>query len=305
MFNILTAMRNAATGSFEWSGTFDIMPADPVAAETMLGIDGSLSTDLGNLSHHWRIGLGGVNGVTDIGTLTAGGINPGDFNMGTAAGTPQYLSNADYELGAAGREVFTLNGDTDAVATAGGDAGNFIPASPMTTGFRSFLCAVSFTPDSGNTGQAQDNRFILHNRNLSTGDRNGWYIEYGAVARQLRARIDYDTGADIITSSFAFAFDLPVFAVAIFDFADNKLKLIVAQGATIQYDEITLTGSGSFAATYRICVGKSPHWNIAWGGSSYGVIAQVNTFEWSAATPSGITAANVERYLKYTDGVLP
>jgi hypothetical protein len=290
--------------AFNWSGKFDIMPADTLEMETMLGIDGSESADLGNLSHEWRIGLGGVNGVVDGGTLTSG-----IFNMGSAAGTPQYLSNSDYELGAAGREVFTIDGDDDAVATSGGQTTMVIPADPMTSAFRSFLYTIAFTPSAANDGAGIANRMLLHNREVSS-IKKGWRLSYqnnnGGSPRRLVALLAFDgVVEDVMISSFTFAYDLPVFAVVVHDFADNKMKMVVAQGSTIQYDEFTMTLSGSFLANDRLVFGKSPAWHPNWGGSSYGAIAQVSTFEWDAAIPSGFTRENVKRYLQYTDGILP
>jgi hypothetical protein len=290
--------------AFNWSGKFDILPADDIAMETMLGIEGSESIDLGNLSHEWRIGLGGVNGVVDGGTLTSG-----IFNMGSAAGTPQYLSNSDYELGAAGREVFTIDGDDDAVATSGGQTTMVIPADPMTSTFRSFLYTIAFTPSAANDGAGIATRMLLHNREVSS-IKKGWRLSYqnnnGGSPRRLVALLAFDgVVEDVMISSFTFAYDLPVFAVVVHDFADNKMKMEVAQGGTLQYDEFTMTLSGSFLANDRLVFGKSPAWHPNWGGSAYGAIAQVSTFEWDAAIPSGFTRENVKRYLQYTDGLLP
>lgn len=280
---------------FNWSGTFDIMPQNSGEAETMLGIEGALTTDLGDLSHFYRIK--GAS-TTDAGTEPA-------ISMTGGTGAPTYGLDADYELGAAGKEVMDVNAD------AAGQYSNTlsnIPSSPMTSTHRSFLVCASFTPSADNDiSGTLTNRVVAWNRNPS-GDFNGWNLFFqnvsGANPRRMTSRLDFDSGAHQLTSSFAFTYGLPVFAMMVADFAAAKQMMFVAQGANLVYNELTITASGPFLCTHRVQLAVSSGSGTPWG-SARGKLGLVNTFEWPAATPSGITVANVKRYLKYTNGFLP
>jgi len=280
---------------------FDIMPQTEAQMRLFLGVDGSISDDLGDGTHMWRYGAGGELGALDEGTLK--GLD-GTFNMGNASGTPTYSLNADYELGAAGKQVLVIDGDLDQVATSGVNINMIIPAE-MDSAEKSFLYTVAFTPDSDNDLGSIASRIIFHNRGASVGDRNGWRLRFLNNERKLRAEIDFDVGADTLVSTLTFEYDSPVFAVVVYDFADNKVKMGVAQGENLVFDEQALTGSGSFFTTERLTVGRSvTYWTESWGQSMRGVVGQCSSLEWDAAVPSGITAENVGQYLRYTAGLL-
>lgn len=296
MFNSLIAIRSSA-GPFEWSGSFDIMPTAS-EVETWLGIDGTLTTDLGNQNHHWEFET-----LTDTGVLAAAIFNLIGF------GTPQRVLDADYALGAAGNRVFQLDSTTDAYRTTF-SAGNMLIPNPQ-DGTKSFLLGCSFTPSSTNDGgPTVQNRSVMHKYYNSTAA--GWYLYFLndiAPTASNRYRMLFTTdwnGANpnqSIISSFVFTYDIPVFVMAIADFAESKLKLIVAQGATIQYDEAALSDTGDFSGDREMSFGD-PVIISGWD-ACYGKIGNGFSFEWSSAVASGISSANVTRYLKYTDGVLP
>ena len=277
-----------------WTGTFDRMPSDSAEAALWLGIDGTLTTDLGDISHFWRTT---VVATPDTGTGTA--YNTTGFNAPTVA------LNADYESGATGKEVLVVGTDTHAIATAVGS--NAIPTSPMSSTHRSYMLCAAFTPAAANDDDAAlTERSVVSNRN-TLPDYNGWNLFFqnasGAAPRRLRSRIDFATGAHTVTSTLAFTYDLPVFACVVVDFAESLMKIIVAQGATVQYDEISITASGSFLSSQRLSIGYPIGLGTPWAPCR-GYIGLVNTFEWAVATASNVTEANVARYLKYTDGVL-
>lgn len=284
----------APTAPFVWTGFFPIMPLDSVEASEMYGIGGELTNDLGIISHFWRTL---VVATPDTGTATA-------YNM-TGFNAPVVALDSEYELGAVGREVLVVGADNHAIATA--PASNAIPASPMSSTFRSFLVSASFTPTADNdiSGTLTE-RVIAYNRNTG-GDFNGWNLFFqnanGAAPRRLRMRLDFTSGAHTITSPFAFVYGLPVFVTAVVDFAEGLMKMIVAQGSTIDFFTIPITASGSFLSSARLSIGDPVGIATPWGASR-GVIGLVNTFEWPVAIASGINADNVERYLQYTDGIL-
>jgi hypothetical protein len=296
MFTAPTTLLSAAS-AYEWLGKFDIMPQTPAESELWLGIDGSLTANLSAISHFWRPKAANAS---DIGTGTT-------YNMTGASGGPTYALDADYELGAAGKQVMVKTGDNDGQWT---DTGASIPVSPATDTFRSFMLCSSFTPSAANSVSATRTAKVVAFSKTNLTPYPGWSLfmanqhsAWGGVGNELIFRLSFGASINTLRSAFALTLDLPVFVTVVVDFAVAKMMMIVAQGVNLIYVEGAITHSGSFLNAYRTQIGTHTGLAGAYGGilGKYGLM---NTFEWPAATPSGFTTENVKRYLKYTDGVL-
>jgi hypothetical protein len=284
-----------------WSGKFDVMPQTTTEAAEWLGINGNLTGDLGDISHFWRVKAANAS---DIGTGTT-------YNMVGASGNPQYGLDADYELGAAGKEVMdTTLSDNSGQWTNNGEG--YIPTSPMSSTHRSFMVCASFTPAASNSDNATRNIKVLAlNRQTSSpypgwewfmpNEDSGWPAPY-----RLLFRLHFGaTGSNTLygPASLVMTPDIPVFACVVVDFAVSKIMMFMAQGPNTAYSETAITFSGSFLQTSRMQIATHTGLGGAYGAIQ-GKVALINTFEWDASIPSGVTIDNVKRYLKYTDGVL-
>jgi hypothetical protein len=270
------------------------MPTADADSQLWLGIEGSEGTNLLAISHVFR-----MNTAVPIAD-TGSGL---DYEMGLNTGAALVL-DANYELGAVGRGVQEFTSVSHRIGRNGGTYAIPNPAD----GTRSSMVVGSFTPFNTNDGDANYQRAVFWNRAASTG--RGWSIYFHndqtAGTRQLRARWKGVNGEHTIQSAFAFAYDLPVFFWAVFDTASLEIKLYVAQGSTIQYNTIAAANLfGDHSQNEGIYVGDAAGLHGTFPQACFGRMGLFQTFDWSSAVPSGITIANVERYLKYTDGILP
>jgi len=273
MFGMMPAIRSAG-GPFVWSGTFPILPASEAALVQWLGIDGSISADISANNHLWEL-KNPTTSDPDIGTLSTANWALTNLN-------PSQTTDPDF--GGGSRNMLRLVNSNDShLATVS----NRTPA--LQEGQTSWLVGVVL--------KFKNNAPGLQYKHIANHHQSGfgWYIYRDSVSGALGATVDW--GATIQQGfGAAVAEETPLLLLVNFDFAMGVIDMITPWNHN-SYAVLTDIGQFSNNASFR----------LGWVGFNASIVADMAlafVVEYPAGTNSGIGAANIENFLKYTDGVL-
>lgn len=262
---------------FEWSKTFNRMALGAGQVANWLGVDGSLTPDIGNVSHLWQ-----AEAVTvqDQGTETA-------QNLTSLAGV---VSTTDPDFGNGLRNVLEFTTRNQWTAASGA---NPIP-DPM-DGTKSLLAGLVFRPDSLSGGDTLRNIF----GHWQVSPTRGWHVSFFTSNLFPTSRLWWSDGSDdAINAPDVLVNGDPIVLLLNIDMSALLLKIISPFGIAT----IPITDVGDFdVASKSFLIGDN---GISGWDGWLGFWAQAFTFEYLASLDGEIGLGNLERFLQFTDGIL-
>lgn len=280
---------------YEWSGVFDYRPVTSAELMEYTGTDGSVSLSLTPANHLWYFG-NQAGARDDQGTLAAAVFDlAGVATINNLIEDPAYNQNAT-------DTISEIQSNTGAFRSGVGPS-SLLPSAM--DGTMSFLIGGSHTPSSDNDG-GDTTRGVWVNYDAPAA--NGFYLWYqnngagNGVGRQFILTLDWTAGAESVGSSLVFNYDEPLAYMALADFNEGKMRLIVAQGTNIAVDEAPITKSGTFEADASFSIGDPV--TISGWSASRGLYGVAFSQEWASTIAAGIGQANMEQFLRYSEGTL-
>jgi len=275
-----------------WSGTFPLFPSSPGEMRTWLGVDGSVSPDLGdpewmydlNSASPPNLGVSGVGGDT-LSLTPGGGRTP-----------PTLVTRPAYGDGT--RDLWESDVTTYRGAASSGaqpPTGSAYDGDVSWCG--AFICEVDVL------NAATSSQYLWNCRNTSSPNK-GWAVAAlpaaSVSAGKIIFQIDWGATIDVVTTENRYDGLGPVLVIFNADFAAGVLKLITPY----EYVETPITGlPGNYNPSPK-ALNTGVYTAIATTGSFTGVQAQFFFFQYPGALNAQIGPANVLQFLKFTDGFL-
>ena len=271
----------APQAPFEWSGIFDYLALSSAELVQYLGVDGSISPDIGDNSHLWQADVP-LGYVEDVGTLEDGT----KWDLLTTATT----ETTDADFGGGVRDVLELSGPTGNLLQRGTD--DTPSPSDMT---KSFMVGFVGRIDAWPAGASS--RDLLFNWKVS-GANQGWrlYVIYPSGTLVLKLITSTEATNVVITPGIALGEAFAV--IANVDIKAKKLRIISGGGG---FSEVSFPATGVFDQSSLQPIQMAAHtYSPGWDG----IFAQAFTLEYASTLDANLGEDSMIQFLKYSDGYL-
>ena len=278
MFNTLIAIRSAAP--FEWSRQFDILPATNAELVKMLGVDGSVSPDIGIESHLWLTGTAIV--VDDIGTL-----EDNTFDMSVINSPP--VADSDFLEGLQNVTEFSIG---DASSTSGSFTEVPNPSDYTKSLIVGFVGRVDATTPGGTARQSP------YWKTETAGGLHGWELYVPRDTENVVFAFHETSASSFLSATLPIVFGEPFAVFCNLDFDTGKMKILTSVPGSIATTEPVFTGP--WVQNVQLRMGVFSTISDGWAG----IWARGFTLQYSAALDAEFGEANMTNFLKYADGIL-
>lgn len=290
-----------ASAPFTWSETFPRVPGDESDVVDFLGINGTISPDLGadcvshvanlNRTDAWSVGqrryiaaAGGGVLADSLSSVVDADFNSSHAGLGWSGSACMDLATKD--------SVITLNEPADFPSVADGTRS----------------CMLGFVGRIDSLSTAGDQNYITGSR-TTTAPYWGWWLQAqtNSPGTLIGGLIWQDGTTNYFSVPNGYALGVPFVAVMQIDFFNNEVTVAssgIGAGGTVSTTFPITPPASVFHQSGRDWLIGS--WNF---GTNEGIIGRAASFwicEWDAAIDaSGFGAANIDHFLKKTDNVIP
>lgn len=262
-----------------WSGSFANLPATVDGVRLALGVDGSLTPDIGDSSHLWQ--------AEDLTSVDLGTLATEPFNMDLSSGVTQ---STDPLFGGGTRDCIANAGAGDYIGT---DAGSAQRIPILQDGTEGLLAGCVIILDDQTGGDVSRSIF----NQVSVGPVRGWSINCFTSTKTLQAKLYWASGASVtLTTTIDWVPGEAQLILLNIDPAAGKVKLITKDEVV----EAAYADEGNYVHQAAARMGYN---NIAGWDSFQGKWAQAFTLQYSGSLDAQIGQANHTRFLRYADGL--
>jgi hypothetical protein len=278
----------ALNDTFTWSGTFPVIASDSAGICEFLGTNGDVSVDIGCVTHLWQAD---ATPCLDVGTLATV-----SHDLAEISGV-SVTTDADYGQGS--RNVLAYDSETARMdAPSAASPSNRVPTNM--DGTTSFIIGGIMQIDSF-PGADVIRTIVTH---YNTAANLGWSVATRKSGGDtLKIELTTIQTASVTTTVWtvnAITFGAPFAFIANLDVAAGKLKIMTSVAGS--YAETAWSDGGNFDAideSFRV----GDHTEATLSGWT-GIWAQVFVLEYAYTLDAELSYANMERFLKYSDGLL-
>ena len=267
-------------GPFVWAGQFDILPATNAQLVKMLGVDGSVSPDIGIESHLWLTGTPAV--VDDIGTL-----EDNTFDMSVTTSPP--VSDSDFLEGLQDVTEFSIG---DGASTPGSFTEVPNPSDYTKSLIVGFVGRVDATTPGGTA------RKSLYWKTSTSGGLHGWELYVPRDTESVVFAFHETSASRFLGAAVPIVFGEPFAVFCNLDFDTGKMKIITSVPGSFATTEPNF--SGAWLQNVQLRMGVFSTISDGWAG----IWARGFTLQYSAALDAEFGEANMVNFLKFADGTL-
>jgi hypothetical protein len=270
---------------YVWDGVINQLPTNTTELRNWLGIDGTVSADIGDNSHMW---LMEDTTTEDIGTL-------GNTDSSLTGSGVTNTTHADIISGT--KNLVNFNSLTDFMSSpvdvdipTDKDGGNF--------GGKSFVVGIVFRY-LNNGGNTQTKSVM----NCKVGSGNGWDMQLRGSISWNRFNVKWQFADITLQNTFSQrANGDNWFLIVNMNFATNIISFLEPIGSARSFVSDPLD-QGSFLGSAPIRIGAALTAAGSFGSPDM-YVAQAFSFEYDGTFDSEITIANAERFTKKLAGDL-